>query len=329
MQLPLTSPRLGIPLETMHKDFRGEVVYNAETDVHFPNMTVGQTLTFAAKARTPRTRLPGVTREQWATHMKDVIMTVFGLSHTENTKVGNDFIRGVSGGERKRVSIAEIALSGSPLQCWDNSTRGLDSATALEFVKTVRLSTRYQGATAIVAIYQASQDIYDVSLLVPMKCYGAHIYMCQIFDKVTVLYEGRQIYFGRIHDAKNFFVDMGFKCPDRQTSADFLTVSASFQTSNICSHPVLFKSLTNPAERQARPGFEHLVPQTPDEFAKAWKESDARKKLLQDIEEFDREFPVGGQQLEKFRTARAAQQAKGMRTKSPYTISSVSACFPR
>ena len=87
--------------------------------------------------------------------------------------------------------------------------------------------------------------------------------------------------------------------------------------------------MTNPAERQARPGFEHLVPQTPDEFAKAWKESDARKKLLQDIEEFDREFPVGGQQLEKFRTARAAQQAKGMRTKSPYTISSVPACFPR
>lgn len=48
-------------------------------------------------------------------------MAIFGLSHTINTKVGNDFIRGVSGGERKRVSIAEAALGGSPLQCWDNS----------------------------------------------------------------------------------------------------------------------------------------------------------------------------------------------------------------
>lgn len=60
-------------------------------------------------------------------------------------------------------SIAEAALGGSPLQCWDNSTRGLDSATALEFVKTLRISTRLGGSTAIVAIYQASQSIYDVS----------------------------------------------------------------------------------------------------------------------------------------------------------------------
>jgi ATP-binding cassette, subfamily G (WHITE), member 2, PDR len=160
----ISSKAKGIPWKTMHKNFRGEVIYNAETDVHFANLTVGQTLSFAAKARTPRVRLPGVTREQWAEHMRDVVMAVFGLTHTINTKVGNDFVRGVSGGERKRVSIAEVALSQSPLQCWDNSTRGLDSATALEFIKTVRLSTKYNDAAAIVAIYQASQDIYDVSL---------------------------------------------------------------------------------------------------------------------------------------------------------------------
>ncbi|KAF9028125.1 putative ABC transporter [Hymenopellis radicata] len=255
----------GIPWKTMHKDFRGEVVYNAETDVHFPNLTVGQTLSFAARARTPRARLPGVTREMWADHMRDVVMAVFGLSHTIHTKVGNDFVRGVSGGERKRVSIAEC-------HC-------------LEFVKTVRLSTKYQGATAVVAIYQASQDIYD------------------IFDKVVVLYEGRQIYFGTTTDAKKFFIDMGFDCPPRQTTADFLT------------------SLTNPAERQARPGFESRVPRTPDEFAKAWTESDDRKRLLQQIDTFERQYPVGGEQLAKFRDSRKKDQAKGMRTRSPYTIS--------
>ena len=91
----------------MHNDFRGECIYQAETDVHFPQLTVGQTLEFAAKARAPRNRIPGVTREQYAAHMRDVIMAVFGLNHTLNTKIGNDFIRGVSGGERKRVSIAE------------------------------------------------------------------------------------------------------------------------------------------------------------------------------------------------------------------------------
>ena len=56
------------------------------------------------------------------------------------------------------------AIAGSPLQCWDNSTRGLDSATALKFVQTLRTSTELTGATALVTLYQASQSIYDVRL---------------------------------------------------------------------------------------------------------------------------------------------------------------------
>lgn len=264
----------GIPMEKMHNDFRGECIYQAEVDVHFPQLTVGQTLNFAAQARAPRNRIPGVTREQYAKHMTDVIMAVFGLSHTFNTKVGNDFVRGVSGGERKRVSIAEAALGGSPLQCWDNSTRGLDSATALEFVKTLRLSTSLAGSTAAVAIYQASQKIYD------------------IFDKVVVLYEGRQIYFGSTTAAKDFFVNLGFHCTERATTGDFLT------------------SLTNPAERVVREGFEGRVPRTPDEFAAVWHKSEDRARLLREIDDFEREFPLGGEQLHKFQHSRKATAAK-------------------
>ena len=275
----------GIPMANMHNDFRGECIYQAETDVHFPQLTVGQTLNFAAQARAPRNRIPGVSRELYAKHMTEVIMAVFGLSHTFNTKVGNDFVRGVSGGERKRVSIAEAALGGSPLQCWDNSTRGLDSATALEFVKTLRLSTSLAGSTAAVAIYQASQSIYD------------------IFDKVVLLYEGRQIYFGRTTEAKAFFTDMGFVCAERATTGDFLT------------------SLTNPAERVVREGFEKSVPRTPDEFATRWQASEERARLMRDIDAFDREFPVGGEQLQKFQQSRKASQARRQRIKSPYQIS--------
>ncbi|CAG8953551.1 hypothetical protein HYFRA_00010008 [Hymenoscyphus fraxineus] len=280
----------GIPMETMHKNFRGECIYQAEVDVHFPQLTVGQTLLFAAHARAPRNRVPGVSRQQYAEHMRDVIMAVFGLSHTINTKVGNDFIRGVSGGERKRVSIAEVALGASPLQAWDNSTRGLDSATALEFVKTLRLSTEMLGSAAAVAIYQASQPIYDV------------------FDKVAVLYEGRQIYFGNIHAAKTFFVNMGFECPLRQTTADFLT------------------SLTSPAERVVRPGFEGQTPYTPDEFAAAWHKSEDRAQLMREIEEFEQQYPIGGDHLEEFKTARRAPlaaQSKSQRDGSPYMLSVV------
>ncbi|KAJ7057894.1 ABC-2 type transporter-domain-containing protein [Mycena amicta] len=179
----------------MHDDFRGEVIYNAETDVHFPHLTVGQTLLFAAKARVPRIRLGGVARDIYAEHLRDLVMTIFGLSHTIDTKVGNDFVRGVSGGERKRVSISETTLSGSPLQCWDNSTRGLDSATALDFIRTLRLSTQVTGSTAMVAIYQASQNAYD----------------------------GRQIYFGPTESAREFWTSRGFVCAPRQTTGDFLT----------------------------------------------------------------------------------------------------------
>jgi ABC-type multidrug transport system ATPase subunit len=152
----------GVSYEEMHSRFRGEVIYQAEQEIHFPQMTAGDTLLFAARARAPENRLPGVSRDQYAAHMRDVVMAILGLSHTKNTQVGNEFIRGVSGGERKRTSIAETTLCGSPLQCWDNSTRGLDSATALEFVRTMRTSTKYTGSTAVVAIYQAGQAIYDV-----------------------------------------------------------------------------------------------------------------------------------------------------------------------
>jgi len=117
----------GIPQKQMKKEFKGEVVYNQEVDKHFPHLTVGQTLEFAAATRTPSKRVQDMSRKDFVKFITRVIMAVVGLSHTYNTKVGNDFIRGVSGGERKRVSIAEMMLAGSPFAAWDNSTRGLDS----------------------------------------------------------------------------------------------------------------------------------------------------------------------------------------------------------
>lgn len=99
--------------------------------------------------------------------LRDVIMATFGISHTMNTVVGNDFIRGVSGGERKRVSIAEAALSDAALQCWDNSTRGLDSANAVEFCRTLRTATELLQSSVLVSLYQAPQEAYDVRTLFP------------------------------------------------------------------------------------------------------------------------------------------------------------------
>lgn len=274
----------GIPPEAIHKHFRGEFIYNAETDTHFPHLTVGQTLKFAALARTPKNRIEGVTRDQYATHLRDVTMATFGLSHTLNTKVGDDFIRGVSGGERKRVSLAEAFVNGSALQCWDNSTRGLDSATALEFIKTLKNHADYADVCCFVSLYQASQDAYD------------------LFHKVTVLYEGRQIYFGPTDRAKKFFTDMGFVCPDRQTTGDFLT------------------SLTNPDERIVAPGFEEKVPRTADDFEAVWRNSEDYRQLIAEIDEYNAAYPVGGEAFQQFQHSMVTKKANRARHGSPYTL---------
>ena len=212
-------------------------------------------------------------------------MATFGISHTKNTRVGNDFVRGVSGGERKRVTIAEAALSGAPLQCWDNSTRGLDSANAIEFCKTVRISTELGGTAACVAIYQSPQAAYDV------------------FDKAIVLYEGRQIFFGKTTEARGYFEKMGFHCPERATTADFLT------------------SMTSPQERRVREGYENKVPRTPDEFAAAWKASPERAALIKELDAYEKEFPYEGEQYDKFVQSTQAQQSKHQRMKSPFVLS--------
>nr|ACN71232.1 ABC transporter ABCl1 [Colletotrichum lindemuthianum] len=275
----------GMSAKEMHTNHRGEAIYTAEVDVHFPQLSVGDTLTFAARARQPRQLPEGISKTTFANHLRDVVMAMFGISHTANTRVGNEYIRGVSGGERKRVTIAEAALSGAPLQCWDNSTRGLDSANAIEFCKTLRLQTELFDSTACVSIYQAPQSAYD------------------LFDKVAVLYEGRQIFFGRANAARQYFIDLGYDCPARATTPDFLT------------------SMTSPIERHVRKGFEGRAPRTPDEFATAWKNSANYKALQAEIEEYKTSHPVNGPDAEAFRASKRAQQAKGQRAKSPFTLS--------
>ncbi|KAL1799987.1 hypothetical protein ACET3X_000329 [Alternaria dauci] len=275
----------GIPQERMRKEFKGETVYNQEVDKHFPHLTVGQTLEFAAAVRTPSNRPGGASRDEFSQFMAKVVMAVLGLSHTYNTKVGNDFVRGVSGGERKRVSVAEMLLAGAPFAAWDNSTRGLDSATALKFVKALRVGSDLAGGAAAVAIYQASQSVYDQ------------------FDKAAVLYEGRQIYFGPASEAKAYFERQGWYCPPRQTAGDFLT------------------AVTNPDERKPKEGMENRVPRTPEEFEKYWRESPEYRAVLEEIKDFEAENPVNEHgTLETLRQQKNYIQAKHARPKSPYLI---------
>ncbi|KAF4991484.1 hypothetical protein FGRMN_7795 [Fusarium graminum] len=272
----------GISDKDMHSAHRGDAIYTAENDVHFPMLTVNETLTFAARARCPRELPEGISRTQYCDHLRDVVMAMYGISHTNNTKVGNDFVRGVSGGERKRVSIAEATLSNAPFQCWDNSTRGLDAANAVEFCKTLRLQSQLFSQACVVSMYQAPQSAYD------------------LFDKTMVLYEGRQIFFGPASQAKQYFINLGFEYPARQTTPDFLT------------------SMTFPAERIERPGCN--PPRTPDEFAAAWRASSEYKALHAEIEEYKVSHVVNGEDSDKYLELKQAHQARGQRPSSPYIL---------
>lgn len=90
--------------QQIERHYRGDVQYCPEDDVHFPTLKVGETILFAAKTRTPHQRVSGQTRKQYTRFITDIAITIFGLKHVRNTPVGDASIRGVSGGEKKRVS---------------------------------------------------------------------------------------------------------------------------------------------------------------------------------------------------------------------------------
>ncbi|KAK6881967.1 ABC multidrug transporter SNQ2 [Candida tropicalis] len=285
----------GLPQNEMIKMFRNDLIYNPELDIHFPHLTVDQTLSFAIACKTPNIRINGVTREQFINAKKEVLATVFGLRHTYHTKVGNDYVRGVSGGERKRVSIAEALACHGSIYCWDNATRGLDSSTALEFAQAIRTSTKLLGTTAFVTIYQAGENIYEK------------------FDKVTILYDGHQIYYGPANKAKKYFENMGWECPPRQSTAEFLT------------------AVTDPIGRFPKKGWEDKVPRTAEDFESRWLNSPQYNELLNEIDEYNSQIDEDQVRRDYYDSV-IQEKMKGARKKSPFTVSymqQLKLCFIR
>ena len=242
----------GIPADEARKRYRGEVVYNAEDDQHLPTLTVGQTLRFSLLNKT-RKNLRGDVGT-----IIDALLRMFAIKHTESTIVGNAYVRGVSGGERKRVSIAETLATKSTIVCWDNSTRGLDASTALDYAKSLRIMTDVSDRTTLTTLYQAGEGIYE------------------LMDKVMVIDQGHMLYQGPAKEARKYFEDLGFYAPPRQTTPDFLT------------------SICDANSRQFRDGWEARCPKTPQELEKAFRESTAYQKILADVRDFEQHLEKTG-----------------------------------
>ncbi|KAF8913195.1 pleiotropic drug resistance ABC transporter [Gymnopilus junonius] len=277
----------GINAEEMGKHYKGEVVYNQEDDIHMATLTVAQTLAFALSTKTPgpNGRLPGVSRKEFDVEVSNTLLRMLNISHTKNTLVGDEFVRGVSGGERKRVSIAEMMATRARVQCWDNSTRGLDASTALDFIKSLRIMTDVLGQTTFVTLYQAGESIF------------------QLFDKVLILDAGRQVFYGPPSEARAYFEKLGYQELPRQSTADYLT------------------GCTDPNERRFAPGHSaQNTPAAPEALEVAFQRSHYAQDNKDSVQKYKLHMETEKADQEAFRVAVAADKKKGVSKKSPYTL---------
>ncbi|KAH9822134.1 ABC-2 type transporter-domain-containing protein [Melampsora americana] len=284
----------GIEAQAMAKQYKGEVVYNPEDDVHHPTLTVGQTLEFALRTKTPATRLIGQTEDLVRERVLVLLLRMLGIFHTKETctysssknNVGNAHVRGVSGGERKRVSIAEMMTTQASVLSWDNSTRGLDASSALQYAKSLRILSNVFQKTMFVTLYQAGERIYEQ------------------FDKVCLINEGRQVYFGPTSLAREYMMGLGYKDLPRQSTADYLT------------------GCTDPNERQFADNIDPAtVPQTPEEMANAYHNSEIYQRVKSDIRAYSTDSQIAQRDQEEFFRAVDHERSKFASRRSSYTAS--------
>uniref|UniRef100_A0A3B3TQS7 ATP-binding cassette sub-family G member 8 n=1 Tax=Poecilia latipinna TaxID=48699 RepID=A0A3B3TQS7_9TELE len=173
------------------------IAHVRQDDRLLPHLTVRETLCFVAKLRLP-SHFSQAQRDQ---RVDDVIAEL-RLRQCAHTRVGNDYVRGVSGGERRRVSIAVQLLWNPGILILDEPTSGLDSFTAHNLVIT--LSRLAKGNRLILlSVHQPRSDIF------------------QLFDLVVLLSSGSAVYFGAARDMVPYFTALGHPCPRYCNPSDF------------------------------------------------------------------------------------------------------------
>lgn len=171
---------------------------------------------------------------------------------------------------------------------WDNSTRGLDASTALDYAKSLRILTDITKCTTFVSLYQAGEGIYDQ------------------FDKVLLIDEGRQVYFGPAKEARSYMASLGYADLPRQTTSDYLC------------------GCTDPTERQYSPLFDpSTVPSTPESLEAAFRSSLIYERMIKSREEYRLSINSGGEKgrREEFLEAVKKDKRKRVKEESPYTVS--------
>ncbi len=164
----------------------------------FPHMTVKETLDFRVELKLGRA-LNKSDRDEVVSELMDML----GLKKSENTIVGNSKVRGLSGGERKRLSIACELISSPPVLMLDEPTSGLDSYQAAQVTQFLR-KLADSGKTIIAVIHQPSQSVFSM------------------FDDLLLISEGHLMYYGEVKQVRSYLQDLGYPCSKDTGTAEYV-----------------------------------------------------------------------------------------------------------
>ncbi|KAF0720518.1 Aste57867_237 [Aphanomyces stellatus] len=173
------------------------VTFVGQTDEHIPTLTVRETLEFAHACRGPSES------DAWRTSAP-AILDAIGLASCANTRVGNEMIRGISGGQRRRVSLGEMLTGRSSILLLDEFTTGLDTTVALDLTKKLRDMCSMLNYTLVCTLLQPPPEVFA------------------LFDNVVLLHDGHVAYSGTRAHAVDYFGSIGFFCPPRVDVAEFI-----------------------------------------------------------------------------------------------------------
>jgi len=112
--------------------------------------------------------------------------------------------RGISGGQKKRVTTGEMMVGGAKAFLMDEISTGLDSSTTYQIVRCFSHFVHVMKATMVISLLQPAPETF------------------QLFDDIILLSEGYIVYQGPREFVLEYFESMGFKCPERKGVADFL-----------------------------------------------------------------------------------------------------------
>ncbi|XP_066135184.1 broad substrate specificity ATP-binding cassette transporter ABCG2-like isoform X2 [Saccopteryx bilineata] len=178
-------------------NFKCNSGYVVQDDVVMGTLTVRENLQFSAALRLPTTMTNHEKNERI-----NMVIQELGLTKVADSKVGTQFIRGVSGGERKRTSIGMELITDPSILFLDEPTTGLDSSTANAVLLLLKKMSK-QGRTIIFSIHQPRYSIF------------------KLFDSLTLLASGRLVFHGPAHEALGYFASAGHHCEPYNNPADF------------------------------------------------------------------------------------------------------------